>query len=92
MFSRVFEFLENLRPKTACMLPNVARYQLRHTPRMYRIIIADEKIFVKRQAKIRLPLFQYHATVDVAIAFCYGRSNTYLILATMTSASSVGFE
>ena len=39
------------------MLPNVARYQLRHTPRMYRIIIADERIFVKRQAKIRLPLF-----------------------------------
>ena len=32
MFTRVFEPSENLRPKTACMLPNVARYQLRHTP------------------------------------------------------------
>ena len=84
--------MKNEKGETACMLPNVARYQLRHTPRMYRIIIADEKIFVKRQAKIRLPLFQYHATADVAVAFYYGRSNTYLILATMTSASSVGFE
>ena len=33
MFSRAFEPLENLRPKAACMLPNVARYQLRHTPK-----------------------------------------------------------
>ena len=57
MFSRVFDRLKKQEAKTACMLPNVARYQLRHTPRMYRIIIADEKIFVKRQAKIRLPLF-----------------------------------
>ena len=35
MFTKVFEPLENLRPKTACMLPNVARYQLRHTPLPY---------------------------------------------------------
>ena len=32
MFSRVFEHLKNQEAKAACMLPNVARYQLRHTP------------------------------------------------------------
>jgi len=33
MFSRVFEHLQNQEAKAACMLPNVARYQLRHTPK-----------------------------------------------------------
>ena len=32
MFTRVFERLKNQEAKTACMLPNFARYQLRHTP------------------------------------------------------------
>ena len=33
MFTRGFERLKNQEAKAACMLPNVARYQLRHTPR-----------------------------------------------------------
>ena len=33
MFARVFERLKNQEAKAACMLPNVARYQLRHTPK-----------------------------------------------------------
>ena len=32
MFTRVFERLKNQEAKAACTLPNVARYQLRHTP------------------------------------------------------------
>ena len=32
MFTRVFEPFENSRQETSCTLPNVARYQLRHTP------------------------------------------------------------
>jgi len=32
MFLRVFERLKNQEAESACMLPNVARYQLRHTP------------------------------------------------------------
>jgi len=31
--NRVFERLKNQEAKADCMLPNVARYQLRHTPK-----------------------------------------------------------
>ena len=54
MFTRVFEPLENLRPKTACMLPKAARYSFRsqseisapHSEKRH-LIIADCISFVK---------------------------------------------
>ncbi len=48
MFSRVFSVLENSRQETACMLPNVARYQLRHTPIVY--------LFISLQLSAALPV------------------------------------
>jgi len=33
VFTRGFGLWENEKTGTACMLPNVARYQLRHTPK-----------------------------------------------------------
>jgi hypothetical protein len=47
MFSRVFEFLENLRPKTACMLPKHARYRTAPHPEIGYFIIAESPVFVK---------------------------------------------
>jgi len=42
VFTRVFSLLENQKARTACTLPNVARYQLRHTPMDFNIIIINE--------------------------------------------------
>jgi hypothetical protein len=38
VFSRGFEHLKNQEAKAACMLPNVARYQLRHTPKFCAVV------------------------------------------------------
>ena len=59
MFSRVFSVLENSRQETACMLPNVARYQLRHTPIFERYVIISHRddffnIFLRKSNKFSL--------------------------------------
>ena len=53
MFSRAFEHLKNQEAESACMLPNVARYQLRHTPiiEFSHFIIAEFGALVKTGTK-----------------------------------------
>jgi hypothetical protein len=54
MFTRVFEPLENLRSKTDCMLPNVARIPTAPHPDEHLTIIANTQGFVKRKNQIEV--------------------------------------
>ena len=51
MFTRGFERLKNQEVKTACMLPNVARYQLRHTPKQWRLVGATTGSIIAKSSK-----------------------------------------
>ena len=84
MFTRVFEPLENLRSKTTCMLPNVARYRFgevetfAHTPRFFVLIYYTTKLcgclhyFVK--------LLDFFFAADCLLGFLLLRGGFYAII------------